>query len=301
MWALSHRETQLTKETASSSSFPDPRELKLRKKRLRDVERDEMLAQILKEMWVDPEVLEALSEEQKRILFLKMREEQVRRWRVREEKEEREGRTNRNTKSKKAFSKQVSWLLSRDGDVSVTIIGEVDEFRSSKVLQNHMNRVLSDNSNCIQTEDLLPGRDAQQLSIKDDAKLPLTDVNKQEDPGSPINQSSEEEAADCSTDEDPKDPDDDDSSGNVIEVSLNYRPHFRGSLLLRSHQSEAERVTPQDGETRRRKETSENEGRVAHLKNAFVDDACSKPPACKKPPIPVKPAHLLKSGTALVH
>ncbi|XP_043983369.1 uncharacterized protein zgc:92242 [Gambusia affinis] len=198
-------------------------------------------------------------------------------------------------------SKQVSWLLSRDGDVSVTIIGEVDEFRSSKVLQNHMNRVLSDNSNCIQTEDLLPGRDAQQLSIKDDAKLPLTDVNKQEDPGSPINQSSEEEAADCSTDEDPKDPDDDDSSGNVIEVSLNYRPHFRGSLLLRSHQSEAERVTPQDGETRRRKETSENEGRVAHLKNAFVDDACSKPPACKKPPIPVKPAHLLKSGMALVH
>ncbi|XP_054890653.1 SH2 domain-containing protein 4A [Poeciliopsis prolifica] len=254
-----------------------------------------MLAQILKEMWVDPEVLEALSEEQKKVLFLKMREEQVRRWRAHEEKEEREGRTYRNTKPKKASSKQVSWLLSRDGDVSVTVIGEVDEFRSSKVLQNHMNRLLSDNRNCIQTVDLLPGSDAQQLSIKDDAKLPLTDVN--EDPGSPINQSSEEEVADCSTDEDPKDPDEDDG----VELNLVYRPHFRRSLLLRSHQSEAERVTPQDGETRRCRETSESEGRVAHLKKAFADDACSKPPACKKPPIPVKPAHLQKSGTALVH
>ncbi|XP_066502151.1 SH2 domain-containing protein 4A [Hoplias malabaricus] len=91
-----------------------------------------MLQQILKDMYIDPDVLDALNEEQKKTLFLKMRQEQVRRWKEREEKLERE--EPRKPKPKTAHSKSVNWLLGRDGDVQVIIIGEMDEFKSSKIL-----------------------------------------------------------------------------------------------------------------------------------------------------------------------
>ncbi|XP_011608704.1 uncharacterized protein isoform X1 [Takifugu rubripes] len=131
-----------------------------------------MLAKILEDMWVDPEVLEALSEEQKRILFFKMREEQVRRWKEREEREERERRDDRDSRTKKGYSKHVTWLLGRDGDVRVSVIGELDEFRSSRILQSLMNNsVCDDNMNGIQTARLLAAREAQE-----DVQLSLTDV-----------------------------------------------------------------------------------------------------------------------------
>ncbi|XP_038821207.1 pollen-specific leucine-rich repeat extensin-like protein 1 isoform X1 [Salvelinus namaycush] len=88
-----------------------------------------MLQQILKDMYIDPDVLEALNEDQKKTLFLKMREEQVRRWTEREEKE-----ADHRPKSKTANSKKVSWLLGRDGDVAVMTIGEVDELKTSKLI-----------------------------------------------------------------------------------------------------------------------------------------------------------------------
>ncbi|XP_028277471.1 uncharacterized protein LOC114446190 isoform X2 [Parambassis ranga] len=88
-----------------------------------------MLQQILKDMYIDPDVLDALNEDQKKTLFLKMRQEQVRRWKEREEKLEREGGDTeaKRAKPRKDNSKSVSWLLGRDGDVAVIVIGEVDE------------------------------------------------------------------------------------------------------------------------------------------------------------------------------
>lgn len=249
-----------------------------------------MLAEILERMHVEPEVLELLSEEQKKILFQKMRQEQLRRWREREQEEERDGCHRR---PKKASGKQVKWLLSRDGEVSVTVIGELDEFRSSKVLQNHMNnRFLSDSRSCNQTADLLPG--------SDNAKLPLADVN--EHAGSPISQSSVEEGEkqeDCSVDEDPKDPHEDSNSEsgggsvNVHTLNLVYRSH----LHSRDKPQQQSECSDTKRETLWCREKSENEGRPPQRRKAFSD----KLSACNKPPLPVKPAHLQKRGTALVH
>jgi SH2 domain-containing protein 4A len=49
-----------------------------------------MLKLILANGYVDPELLEQLNEEQKEMIFLKLREEQIRKWKIREEKLQQE-------------------------------------------------------------------------------------------------------------------------------------------------------------------------------------------------------------------
>ncbi|KFQ81232.1 SH2 domain-containing protein 4A [Phoenicopterus ruber ruber] len=81
-----------------------------------------MLKQILSDMYIDPDLLAELSEEQKQILFFKMRQEQIRRW------EEREAAADKASSKKapprKAKGKSVTWKLGADNDVWVWVMGE---------------------------------------------------------------------------------------------------------------------------------------------------------------------------------
>nr|XP_023419268.1 SH2 domain-containing protein 4B [Cavia porcellus] len=85
-----------------------------------------MLQQILHDLYIDPELLAELSDVQKHILFYKMREEQLRRWREREAREalvQADGL--RPLKVKRAASnRHIQWLLGADGEVWVWVMGE---------------------------------------------------------------------------------------------------------------------------------------------------------------------------------
>lgn len=81
-----------------------------------------MLQQIVEAGFIDPELLDELSEEQKAILFYKMRQEQVRKWKLLEEKLEKD-KKKKKTHSKTGL-KTVSFLQGRDGNEWVWVMGE---------------------------------------------------------------------------------------------------------------------------------------------------------------------------------
>lgn len=241
-----------------------------------------MLAKILEEMWVEPALLEALSEEQKRILFLKMREEQVRRWR---EREEREGAHVCST-TPKAARKHVTWLLGRDGDVSVSVIGERDELRPCRLQQS---RCHSDR-----------GTFTRSTEQRNDGRW------------------SEEETDSCGAQDDARLQDDDSdsesggSSDNLGDWPPLHRPrlsHHGNTAPLKAPLSEAELAGAEDrgpaGLQRR------NGGRVAQLRRAFAADPHSLPPSPSSsssslsspspPPGPVRPARSHGRTAALIH
>ncbi|XP_016098504.1 SH2 domain-containing protein 4A-like [Sinocyclocheilus grahami] len=214
-----------------------------------------MLQQILADMYIDPDVLEALNEEQKKILFFKMREEQVRRWKEREEKEGKEGIKKEKLQQKKGPCKSVSWLLGSDGDVHVCIIRESDELKSPKLIlselknkavanPNTFNRAKAEPVNSSLTK---PSR-AQQTSTESGIQLLLKKPEELSDSTTVSDESKQDSGSDQSADD--------------------YGP------LVKNKDS---------GLT--------NGSRVAQLRKNF--NTTNAPSV--KPPIPCKPTHLLAS------
>ncbi|XP_015681485.1 SH2 domain-containing protein 4B [Protobothrops mucrosquamatus] len=98
-----------------------------------------MLQQILRDLYIDPELLAELNEEQKHILFYKMREEQVRRWNE-SEQERQEGEVNlkRTRRFQQSNRKHVQWLQGADGEVWVWIMGEAPGDKSYKQVSDEL-------------------------------------------------------------------------------------------------------------------------------------------------------------------
>ncbi|ROL50291.1 SH2 domain-containing protein 4B [Anabarilius grahami] len=258
-----------------------------------------MLQQILADMYIDPDVLEALNEEQKKILFFKMREEQVRRWKEREEKEGKEG--IKKEKQKKGPCKNVSWRLGSDGDVHVCIIGESDDLKSPKLILSELRDKTETNPNninsqCVLTCQVLPvWREQKPEELSDSTTV--SDESKQD--------SGSDQSAD-----DSRGQTDDSDSGSAEEDTGLYRPHMSNRETnvaerlreLQLHRAMKEQMsinnkthpldTPTDKGVVKEKDSSLSYGsRVAQLRKNF--NTTSAP--CVKPPIPCKPAHLQTS------
>lgn len=85
-------------------------------------QKSKMLQQILRDLWVDPEILAELDEGQKQTLFCKMREEQVRRWMMWDQKVS-QTETIRSQKKVKP-KKTVNFLMGVNGEPWVWVMGE---------------------------------------------------------------------------------------------------------------------------------------------------------------------------------
>ncbi|XP_059163864.1 SH2 domain-containing protein 4B-like isoform X3 [Physella acuta] len=118
-----------------------------------------MLQQILEQMYIDPELIEELSEDQKQILFYKMRQEQVKRWKQFEEKMEEE---DKKKKSKPQGKKKVDFLKGRDGGDWVWVMGEHPNDKSiEEILEEEAKK----------TAQKLAEAEAQLLREKEEAEL----------------------------------------------------------------------------------------------------------------------------------
>lgn len=80
-------------------------------------------------MYVDPELLSGLDDYQKQTLFCKMREEQIRRWRIREQQNDKQAALEKKTMSSKK-KKNVSFREDDEGEPWVIIIEPISDYDS---------------------------------------------------------------------------------------------------------------------------------------------------------------------------
>ncbi|KAK2890861.1 hypothetical protein QQF64_006970 [Cirrhinus molitorella] len=272
-----------------------------------------MLQQILTDMYIDPDVLEALNEEQKKVLFFKMREEQVRRWKEREEKEGREGIKKEKLRQKKGPCKSVSWLLGSDGDVHVCFIGESDEFKSPKLILSELRNKTVANPNTFNRAKVEPVKNsstsrAHQTSTEPGIQLLLKKPEELSDSLTVSDESKQDSGSDQSAD-DTRGQTDDSDSGSAEEDTGLYRPHISNTettVANRLRELQLQRAmkeqlsinnkthpldTPDKGLVKDKDSSLTYGGRVAQLRKNF--NTTNAP--CVKPPIPCKPAHLMAS------
>ncbi|ESO84231.1 hypothetical protein LOTGIDRAFT_211212, partial [Lottia gigantea] len=127
-----------------------------------------MLQQILKQMYIEPDLLNELSEEQKQILFIKLREEQIRRWKEEDEKHEKAQAKN-NIKPKKPpkpgkHPKTVKFLTARDGNEWVWVMGEhQDDLTVEQMLENEAQSEAASKAS----------KEAEELRIKEEAGIKI--------------------------------------------------------------------------------------------------------------------------------
>ncbi|KAG8295569.1 SH2 domain-containing protein 4B-like isoform X2 [Homalodisca vitripennis] len=128
-----------------------------------------MLKQILQDLWVHPDILAELDESQKQTLFCRMREEQVRRWKVWDQEEQK--RPQKITDSKTS-RKHVQFMLDAEGDPWTWVMGEHPDDKS-------IEQILEEEAR--EAARLLAEKEAQQLRLSVEAELTeLLDINQKQ-------------------------------------------------------------------------------------------------------------------------
>lgn len=138
-----------------------------------------VLQEILEKGYVDPKVLEQLEEEQKQILFIKMREEQLRKWRIREAdlasiEFENQRRQDRNQRTNFVDDKhhRVKWLNGRDGNVWVWVMGEhPSDLSIEQILENEAKERAKNLAEKEIIQDIERTEDIQSLIDQEEAAL----------------------------------------------------------------------------------------------------------------------------------